>query len=489
MCHKLGNLYDKKFFGGTSMRSAILFLGTSLVGAQYICAAIEPLGFRPIFLLKIDEYLGTPRHAIEACEHYEADVNSSQDIFRAIKEHDLMKDVVAVTSLLDEVLPNACAVATQYKIIGPDPKLAYLTDKARVQKIIPEFSPPSFSFNLTELTNEQLKQFLQRCFDFQEFILKPGVSSGAVGMSILKRTLSADDIRQQIHDSKIEGAETTQNWMLQPRITGRLHSLEGYVKDGRAFFFGFSRRARKALTESITEFPVDKALPIDIQRRCQEAIEALVKRSGYMNGYFHCEFIITPESAYLIDGNMGRIAGAAIVQQIALVFGKTPPEIYRHVFDLGLFRGVHTSDFIYQKVNDEPTLSINYCLEQDSVVLDVIPPADMVCFHMQVADNGKAIQAIGKSDTAWVGLLAGTRANVLAEIERFVINTDRGFVRPFYILTEETPLKESFLNIACNDLYTGPAQTIAQQSDTQRGNEVTTSTASATNISEQQLRP
>ncbi|EKD75476.1 MAG: hypothetical protein ACD_44C00117G0001, partial [uncultured bacterium] len=78
---------------------------------------------------------------------------------------------------------------------------------------------------------------------------------------------------------------------------------------------------------------------------------------------------------------------------------------------------------------------------------------------------------------------------VLAEIERFVINTDRGFVRPFYILTEETPLKESFLNIACNDLYTGPAQTIAQQSDTQRGNEVTTSTASATNISEQQLRP
>ena len=89
--------------------------------------------------MKTEEYSGNPRRAIEECEHYEADVNSLEDITRAINEHDFMTDVIAITSLLDETLANACVIAKQYNIIGPDSVLADLTNKAKIQKIIPEF--------------------------------------------------------------------------------------------------------------------------------------------------------------------------------------------------------------------------------------------------------------------------------------------------------------------------------------------------------------
>ncbi len=422
---------------GDFMR-AILFLGTSLVGAQYVREAIEPLGFRPIFLLKVGEYSGIPRRAIEACEHHEADVNSLEDILRAISEHGFMKDVVAITSLLDETLPNACAIAQQFKIIGPDPKLAELTDKAKVQSIIPEFSPPNLTFSAGKFTEDHLKQFLANCSAVDEFMLKPGISSGAVGTLVLNRSsITIEQIKRLITESKIDGATTYQNWVLQPRIMGRLHSLEGYVKDGQASFLGFSRRVRKALTESVNEFPVDGEIPQELRDRCRQAVIELINRSGYRNGYFHCEFIITADSAYLIDGNMGRVAGAAIVQQIALVYGKNPADIYRHVFDLGLFGGIHTNDFSYHKVNNEPTLSINYCLKEDAVVLSIAAPAGITCHHTQIADNGKAIPAAGESDSAWVGFLAGFRTKVLEEISRFIIQTDKGPVSPFFILSEQ----------------------------------------------------
>lgn len=416
---------------------AILFLGTSLVGSQYAREAVASLGLRPIFLLKIEEYSGNPKRAIEECEHYEADVNSLEDITRAINEYDFMNDVIAITSLLDETLANACAIAKQYNIIGPDSVLADLTNKAKIQKIIPEFSPPNFTFSSTELTSERLTQFLVDCFAFDEFVLKPGVSSGAVGTSIFNRSLiTVEQIEQHITSSKIDGATTHQNWVLQPRIMGRLHSLEGYVKNGEVSFLGFSRRVRKVLTEIVNEFPIDKEISEQLQEYCKEAVVALVNRSTYKNGYFHCEFIITADSAYLIDGNMGRVAGAAIVPQIALVYGKNPVDIYKHVFDLGLFQGKNTNDFAYKKVSDTSTISINYCVEKSAVVLNIALPVNMVCEHIQVVDDGKSVPAVGENDSAWVGFFVGLRTQVLEEIKHVVINTGQGRVAPFFTLTE-----------------------------------------------------
>lgn len=416
---------------------ALLFIGTSLVGAQYIEEAIKPLGLIPIFLVKIEEYSGAPRRALEACKHYyEADVNSLDDILRAIREHDLMRDVVAITSLLDETLQHACIIAEKFGIAGPDPKLIELSDKTKVQQIIPEFCPPGLTFKFSELSDSQLNLFITSNTIFDEFILKPGISSGAVGTSILNRTMTVEQIKNEIQVSAVSGAITHQSWVVQPRLIGRLHSLEGFVSHGQVFPLGFSRRIRQALTESATEFPVDNELSQSIQQRCQDAVKALVQRSGYKNGYFHCEFIITSDNAYFIDGNIGRIAGAAIIQQIGLVYGSNPADIYRHVFDLGLFKGVNTPKFSYKRVRDEATLSINYCLKNSAVVENVIPPENTSCFHMQIADNGKEIPAVGKSDSAWVGFLAGFRENALADIQRLVINTNQGTAQPFYVLTE-----------------------------------------------------
>jgi hypothetical protein len=420
---------------------AILFLGTSLVGAQYISDAVLELGYRPIFLLNIEDYSGDPRRAIESCEYYKADVNSLDDILRAINEHPFMDEVVAVTSLLDETLHNACSVANQFKIAGPDAALAQLIDKAAVRKIIPEFSPPSITISLQNISEESIRDFFSKHKTFNEFLLKPGISSGAVGITLLNKFSTSEQIKNIIRESKIENAEQ-QNWIIQPRLKGRLHSLEGYVSNGQIFFLGFSRRVRKELTETASEYPVDNDIEEHLQKNCQKTVETLIQRSGYMNGYFHCEFIINSDAAYFIDGNMGRVAGAAIVQQIALVYGKNPIEIYKHVFDLGLFNGVHTQDFTYKKITMKRTLSINYCIPETAIVLGVKAPENLVSFHTQiVAGDGKQISGAGVSDSSWVGFLAGFKENVIAEINELVIQTTKGSVAPFYMLTEELHLK------------------------------------------------
>jgi hypothetical protein len=368
---------------------AILFLGTSLVGAQYISDAVSELGYRPIFLLNIDEYSGDPRRAIERCEYYQADVNSLSDILRAIRENNLTNNAIAVTSLLDETLHHACAVAKQLNIQGPDAALSLLIDKSAVREIIPEFSPPSFVVSLPNLSEEKLNKFVEQNASFKEFMIKPGISSGAVGISILNQPITTDQIKKIIGESTIENA-VNQNWIIQPRIMGTLYSLEGYVQDEKSHFLGFSKRIRKEFTEIASEFPADNEIPESIQQYCQQAVMALAKRSGYKNGYFHCEFIITSDSSFFIDGNMGRIAGSAIAQQIALIHGKNPTDIYKHVFDLGLFKGSGTSDFQYERITNEVTLNINYCLPKSAVVLDAIIPEDMTSYHTQIiANNGK----------------------------------------------------------------------------------------------------
>lgn len=414
---------------------AILFLGTSLVGAQYTADAVKKLGYNSIFLLNIDEYSGDPRLAIGRCEHYKADVHSLFDILRAIDENHLVDKVIAVTSLLDETLHNACAVAKKLGIHGPDVTLSQLVNKATVINMIPEFSPPSLKVSLSNLSENQLNNFINQNISFHEFIIKPGISSGAVGIAILSQSFMIHDIKKIISKSTIENA-VSQPWIIQPRIIGTLYSLEGYVKNGQLYFIGFSKRIRKGLTELASEFPVDDQIPQHLQQRCMHAITTLIQRSGYLNGYFHCEFIITPDSSYLIDANMGRIAGCAITQQIALAYGKNPVEIYTHIFDLGLFKGANTQDFKYKRATDKMTLNINYCLLEPAIVFDIAIPNDMVSYHTSVIANNKEATEAGINDCAWVGILAGFKENVLVEIKKIRIHTNKGVFRPFYALSE-----------------------------------------------------
>ncbi|TAK74274.1 MAG: ATP-grasp domain-containing protein, partial [Gammaproteobacteria bacterium] len=366
---------------------AILFLGTSLVSAQYLRQSVEALGLRPIFLLRINEYSGLPRRAIEACEYYEADVNSMDDTLYAIRQHNFMDSVAAVTSFLDETFQNVCAISDHFGVAGPDPALAQLTDKIITQKMIPEFCPPSMVFTLSDISEERLRFFLGSQKTCNTFVLKPGISSGAVGVFILNDDTTTEQITQLICHSQIEKAES-RCWIIQPRISGHLYSLEGYVQHGQIFFLGFSKRIREGLTEIVNEFPANKSLPDYLQQRCYEAVKVLVQRSNYLNGYFHCEFIVNSETVYFIDGNVGRVAGASIVQQIALAYDKKPVDVIKHVIDLGLFKGINTSGFRYGTISKNQTLSISYCLPSPATVLGVTLPKNMTSFHTPIIDNG-----------------------------------------------------------------------------------------------------
>lgn len=474
---------------------AILLLGTSLVGAKYLDAALKKMGYKAIFLLNIEEYSGEPKRAIACSEYYSANVNSLEDIFRAIKENNLMdpkrlEPVVAITSLLDETLYNACMVAEYYGIQGPDPALKALTDKAKVHTLIPEFSPPSLilcskqlSFwcsaseagkgvyteymteadaacNKTEnssaksihssefshpiIDNKKIEHFLETQVTTKQLVLKPVISSGAVGIHLLDKKImpSISALVNSIADHmRYFKADL---WVLQPRLSGRLYSLEGYVKNSEVFFIGFAKRARKELTEIANEFPVDADLPITLRNQCKKIVETLIERSHYLNGYFHCEFLIDESSStvYFIDSNAGRIAGDTFIERCALFHSIETEDILQHVIDLGVLKNLHKPNFHYSRSSlvgeAYRTFSLDYCLEKSDQVFDVTLPKEMKSFHTQLTDAGKTVPAAGSSDSAWVGFLAGWKKDVLTDIQLILINTPNGLVKPFYILDEES---------------------------------------------------
>ncbi|OGT31597.1 MAG: hypothetical protein A3E87_05815 [Gammaproteobacteria bacterium RIFCSPHIGHO2_12_FULL_35_23] len=328
-------------------------------------------------------------------------------------------------------------IAQKYKLIGPDPTLSKLTDKTYVQQIISEFSPPSITFDLSNLSDKKITSFIEENNNFNEFLLKPAISSGAVDIFILDKEINADLIKNIIIKQTQINASKFHRWMLQSRINGRLYSLEGFVKDGHINFLGFSRRVRKELTECINEFPVDEDLTDNLKQQCMQAVAALIQRSNYRNGYFHSEFIIKNLNAYFIDANMGRIAGGAFIHRLSKYYEIDATDIITHVIDLGLFKGEHTKSFQYKEKHQGRTLTINYCLSESALVWNVTLPSQTTSFHTVVANNGKVIPAIGFNDCAWVGFLAGFKEDVLTEIDHIIINTNKGPMRPFYVLFEE----------------------------------------------------
>lgn len=426
-------------------KQAIIFLGSSLTGALYIREACDNLGFHAIFLLHLDDYSGDPKRAIEASEYYEANVNSTESIIQAIDQNQLKHkyEIIGITSFLDETFQTVLKISNHYGITGPDAVLAQLTDKTFVRSLIPEFSPQSMIFDSLTVSESQLIEFFSQS-DAEEYMLKPGVSSGAVGITVLTKEVSIHDIQEIIRNTLLEGP---QQWMLQPRILGRLCSLEGYVKNNEVHFLGFARRIRKDLTEVVNEYPVTSEIPVALQAHCKEAVRTLVKRSNYSHGYFHCEFIINETNAYLIDANMGRLSGGAFAQHLARFYGVEVVDIIKHIIDLGLFSGKHTEVFYYHEpAQPRQTLAINYCVENSAIVFGVELPSDITSFHTQLADEGKPVPGVGTSDSSWTGFVSGFRDEVLRDISKIIIRTDQGNVAPFYILEEEQGLKKLTIN-------------------------------------------
>lgn len=229
-----------------------------------------------------------------------------------------------------------------------------------------------------------------------------------------------------------------QTWILQERIPGRLISLEGFVQGGNLQVLGFSRRTRIDLTEIANEFPADDWIDEAARARCRDAVTALVERSGYRNGYFHCEFITRGQEAHLIDGNIGRIGGGAFVEAVSLAYGIRPKDAIKHVALLPLYPDLVASPFTRPHSELKQTLVVAYGLHQAAVLQSISLPAETKCSHTQFTANGKRILPIGTSDSSWIALIAGYRDDVLRELDQIVIHTSEGPMKPVYCLEESS---------------------------------------------------
>lgn len=410
----------------------IIIIGINPASAKYLPTSLRDVGYEPVFILDPEDFAGEARDALHSCACYPADIENRPGVLRMLAERpEITRGVDGITSLYDEKFPLTQDIARTYGLHHPEPAFARLAAKAEVLRLVPEYCPPTHVFAAQDWATADPAMVGAR---FDGVVLKPSVQAGAVGLSHLTSHDTPRTVRDSIAASGLRDAQQ-QTWLLQARIAGRLISLEGYVREGEVRFIGFSVRGRIAATEVSNLFPGDHRLSERIRVRCAEAVTALVSRSGLRNGYFHCEFVATDDSAFLIDGNIGRLIGAAVIEQIALSHGLTPYEILSHVITLGLGSEFATADPPYLPPDmARPTMSFFYGLHGGGIVKSISVPPDTTCLHTQVTPDGVEVLPVGLNDEVWVGMFTGFLDEAVRDIDRIVIETPGGMRRPAYVV-------------------------------------------------------
>lgn len=410
----------------------IIIIGINPGSAKYLPRALRDIGYEPIFILDLDDYAGEARDALASCTCYAADFENWPEVLELFAENpEITRGVDAISSLYDEKFPLTDYLARTYGLQHPEPAFAQLAAKAEVLRLVPEYCPPTHVFAAEDWATADPAAVAGRS---GVVILKPSVQSGAVGLSHLTSRDTPETVRGAIAASGLWDAQA-QIWLLQAMVVGPLISLEGYVADGKPSFIGFSIRGRIACTEVSNRFPGDDQLSEQVKARCTEAVTALVERSGMRNGYFHCEFIVTEDGPYLIDGNVGRIVGGPVIEQIALSHGLTPYEILGHVITLGLGaeHAVAKPAYLAPELA-RPTMTFLYGLYGGGMVKSINLPPDTNCLHTQVTPDGAEVLPVGTNDNAWVGMLTGFLDEVIRDVDRITIETSDGLRKPAYVV-------------------------------------------------------
>ncbi|WP_241603431.1 ATP-grasp domain-containing protein [Rosenbergiella nectarea] len=407
----------------------ILIVGINKISVKYICDAIHNAGYEPILSIDTSGLCDDARHAISdvICIPPFTDHENLSDYLRS--HPDISQKIHSITTFFDELFPMITATAEEFGYNGPPRIFAELASKEVVGKFIPEHVPPELQISISD------KEFSIPWLETDKtntVILKPAIGSGALATSTLTLELGKDPIRiikSAISESRIEHPESL-FWIIQAYCEGILVSMEGFVQEGTVVFLGLSRRERVKFTEVANHFPSDNSIQPSVLVKIKTAIDDLVSRSGFDNGYFHCEFITTDATAYLIDANMGRLGGATVVEQIALSCELSPAVVLQHaaLLPLGLANTIPVYDPSGKRKN---TLGYWYCLEEESLICGWdIPP--LVSIHTPIASPGNLIQPVGVSDYSWVGMLAGYTEIVQDEIKLIRIKTDRGDRLPVF---------------------------------------------------------
>lgn len=414
------------------MKKTILILGIGCVSIKYLSAALASHDMKPVVLSGPGTFSNPVRELTRDVELHELDVDSFEAIVSFLDTHpELTASVIAITGLFDEKYPLIERVAHRYGWSCPGPVICRLSDKAVVHALISEFSPHSIAFTQRELgtlTPEKLAMLGQR------LVLKPAVASGGSGVVHMENDADAlNRIRNEVTHATPVGADADA-WVVQQALDGRLISCEGFVQHHAIRYLGLSVRSRIDLTEVANQFPADRHWPLALAD-CRACIDALVERSGLDNCYFHCEFILSGDHAYLIDANVGRLGGASILEQISLAHCCAPEDVLRHVLLLPILPLDEATTPRYRPVETcEETLGIWYGIPLTATVERVDAPASDRVRHTQFAAEGACVQRVGASDYSWVGMMSGPRASVQTEIGRVRIATDAGDCLPAFVI-------------------------------------------------------
>ncbi|MFF7357306.1 MULTISPECIES: ATP-grasp domain-containing protein [Streptomyces] len=408
----------------------IIILGVNATSAKYVPAALRSAGFEPVFLADADAFAGAAAQSLGDCACYPVDIQDRAAVLRLLA-HDtsITDEAFAITGLYDEKFPLIAQIAATYGLHGPEPVAVRLASKAEVAALIPEFSPPTIRFTGARAARLAVDPAALTPAP-HGYVLKPAEQAGGRGATRLPQGAGPVDVWNAVAATGL-AQDAAQPWVVQADIRGPLFSLEGYVSDGRIVFIDFSQRGRIAWTEVSNLLPADRRLPRGVEDRCKAAVTALVERSGLSQGYFHCEFLVDGTRPYLIDANVGRLGGGAIVEQLALSHGLDPVEILAHVLTLGLpAAGTSPAPAYGTLGSGRSTLSYYYGLEGGGRVTSVSVPDDGSCLHTQVVPDGHRVGPVGTGDAVWIGMLTGLTSDVAREIENVVVHTDDGPRRP-----------------------------------------------------------
>lgn len=407
----------------------ILIVGINKVSIKYVCEAIRSAGFEPILSVDPSGFHRAAKSVFEGVTCIPA--FTDKDALSAyLKSNPTLVGVIhSVTTFFDELFPVISAIAQEFGFNAPPSVFGKLSSKEFVGGLIPEHVPAE---SCVSLANGDFVIPWLTPGQPNDVVLKPAVGSGAVATTMLSIDVGVDPasvIKSAILES---GVDDPQNiaWIVQAHCVGDLVSMEGYVQDGRVVLLGLSRRDRVGFTEVANQFPADAQIACSVRSKIETAVRDLISRSSFDNGFFHCEFIATESTAYLIDANMGRLGGASIVEQIALAYELAPATVLQHVALLPL--GLLDTSLQYKPVEAcRLTLSYWYCLDHEAIVYDWETPP-MASIHTPIANVGSVIQPIGTSDYAWIGMLTGYAEVVAREIGEVLIHTDRGPRSPVF---------------------------------------------------------
>lgn len=418
----------------------ILFIESSDIGAFYTAEGARRLGYRPLFVCDFSGIQGDTRLKLlrekEQGNLIEADTKSEDSILSALKTAGISAEEIAgVMTFLDSRLQLAFQLGQTLNAPAQlDPAIVNLKSKSRVQELIPEWSPKNVVLSNHQIPYNEILKLIEQ---HQQVILKPTKMAGAISAKIFDES-NYLEIGKYISEQTIPAYLDDNEWVCQAFIKGDLISVEGFVNQGTITILGCSDRQKIGFTESRLEFPVEERFPLQRQQDIRKALTALFTRSKFRQGFFHVEFMVTVDSVFIIDANVGRLGGGPLGEMIPISFGLDVSDFYSFVIEQSLIglENLRRKDFSWPKWEEttlrESMIGICYgspChgyFEQHKV-----ETSDKFR-HTLILDHHQYIEPMGSNNWSWIGIISSPKDTFATKIESLQINIDGKWVLPCY---------------------------------------------------------